>query len=423
MSTILVVTVGGSCQPIITAIGDYAPQHVFFVVSTGARGSKPTVDAAGTPCKGRSPTEDAPSIVQQAGLLPSQYTLHEIHEPDSLHECYAVVQATLREARQEFPGARFVADYTGGTKTMSVALAMAALEADWELSLVKGARTDLVKVIDGTEVAGLVNSWEVRARQRMEEARRLFDSHHYAAAEALLSNILQAGAISTALQTTVREWIGLARGFDTWDRFDHARALAILTPYQSRIVPNFIFLKQITGADKRSTGYEGGFDLLRNAERRAIQGRYDDAVARLYRACELLAQTRLQQRTPALSSGSLDVTLLPEELRPAYESLRDPGDRRIRLGLRQGYELLVALDDPVGKVYQRVEKVLLNGLSARNNSILAHGGTPLTDSQYRTFAEVVTTLYDDACSQLKITVNAPQFPRLAAGDAVAKADQ
>lgn len=420
MSTILVVTVGGSCQPIITAIGDYAPQYVYFVVSTGARGSKSTVDAAGSPCKGRDPEPDTPSIVQQAGLSPSQYTLREIHEPDSLHECYAVVQATLSEARLRFPGARFVADYTGGTKTMSVALAMAALEADWELSLVKGARTDLVKVIDGTEVAGLVNSWEVRARQRMEEARRLFDSHHYAAAEALLSNILQAGAISTGLQTMVREWIGLARGFDAWDRFDHARAMSILTPYQGRIVPNFIFLKQITGSDKRSTGYEGGFDLLRNAERRALQGRYDDAVARLYRACELLAQTRLQQRTPSLVSGNLDVLLLPEALRPTYERLRDLGDNRVKLGLRQNYELLVALDDPVGAAYQRVANALLNGLSARNNSILAHGGTPLSASQYQAFAEIVTSLFEDACAQLRISVKAPQFPRLEESNAKAK---
>jgi hypothetical protein len=388
------------------------PQHVYFIASTGPRGSKPTVDAAGAPCKGRPPEADAPSIVQQVGLESSQYTIREIAEPDSLQECYAVVQSILREARQEFLGARYVADYTGGTKTMSVALAMAGLEADWELSLVKGARTDLVKVIDGTEVAGLVNSWEVRARQRMEEARRLFDSHHYAAAEALLSNILQTGAISTALQTSVREWIGLARGFDAWDRFDHARALTILTPYQSRIVPNFIFLKQIIGADKRTTGYEGTFDLLRNAERRAHQGRYDDAVARLYRACELLAQTRLQKRTPPLSSADLDVSLLPEELRPTYEHLRDPSDNRIKLGLRQDYELLTALGDPVGIAYQRVETALLNGLSARNNSILAHGSTSLSAPQYQAFAGIVTTLFNDACAQLQISVNAPQFPTL-----------
>lgn len=412
MSTILVVTVGGSCQPVITAITDYQPQYVYFVASEGTRGSKPTVDAAGAPCKGRTPAEDGPSIVTQTELIDSQYSIRTVNDPDSLQECYGVIQSVLREAVDANPNSRYVADYTGGTKTMSVALAMAALEADWELSLVKGARTDLVKVVDGTEVAGLVNSWEVRARQRMEEARRLFNDHHYAAAETLLGSILQTGAVSTTLQTMLREWIGLARGLDAWDRFDHARAMAVLTPYQSRIVPNYIFLKQILGTDKRATGYEAAFDLLRNAERRAHQGRYDDGVARLYRATEMFAQIRLRQRTPSLNSSNLDLTLLPEALRERYESLQDSEDGKIRLGLRQDYELMAALGDPVGVAYQAVSKNLLNGLSARNNSILAHGEQPLTAADYRAFADLIVSLFEGACKQLKVTINAPQFPGL-----------
>jgi hypothetical protein len=42
-------------------------------------------------------------------------------------------------------------------------------------------------------------------------------------------------------------------------------------------------------------GYEIVEDLLLNAERRAMQDRYDDAVGRLYRALELLVQIRLLQ--------------------------------------------------------------------------------------------------------------------------------
>ena len=136
MSTILVVTVGGSCQPVITAITDYQPQYVYFVASEGPRGSKPTVDGAGAPCKGRTPAEEGPSIVAQTGLTDAQYIVRTVSDPDSLQECYAVIQGVLREAMDANPNCRYVADYTGGTKTMSVALAMAALEADWELSLV-----------------------------------------------------------------------------------------------------------------------------------------------------------------------------------------------------------------------------------------------------------------------------------------------
>ncbi len=411
--TILAVTVGGSCQPVVAAVEDYQPHHVVFIASDGPRGSRATVDGAGKPCKGREPDDDKSSIIAQTGLKESQFTIRTITDPDSLQVCYSATRSALIEVNQQFPNSRYVADYTGGTKTMSVALGMAALELDWDLSLVKGARTDLVKVVDGTEVAGLVNSWEVRAQQRMEEARRLFNDHHYAAAETLTSSILQTGPLSTELQATLREWVGLARGFDAWDRFDHDRALQILSPYQARIVASFIFLKQLTGNDRRSTGYEAVFDLIRNAERRAHQKRYDDAVARLYRACELFAQIRLRQRTPSLDSSNLSTDALPEHLRATYDQLRDPGEKKIKLGLLQDYELLANLNDPVGIAFGTHQKRLLSGLSTRNNSILAHGASPIGPDGYQQFAKILTDLLTDATQRLNIAVDAPQFPHLA----------
>ena len=67
-----------------------------------------------------------------------------------------------------FPGARFVADYTGGTKTMTAALVCAALQSDdVELQLVSGARRDLVGVVDGTEraMAPYLAAWKRYAYQ------------------------------------------------------------------------------------------------------------------------------------------------------------------------------------------------------------------------------------------------------------------
>ncbi|MEI2693365.1 MAG: hypothetical protein V9H69_28060 [Anaerolineae bacterium] len=138
------------------------------------------------------------------------------------------------------------------------------------------------------------------------------------------------------------------RGID----FDHDRAFQVLAPYQALIVPNFIFLKQLTDNDRRATGYEAVYDLVRNSERRAHQKRYDDALARLYRACEMFAQIRLKQRTPSLDSGNLSIDALPEHLRSVYDQLRDPSNNKVTLGLRQDYELLAALDDPAGVAYR-----------------------------------------------------------------------
>ena len=150
MQQVLVVSVGGACQPIVTAVTDYRAKFVYFLASQGPRGSRATIDGNGKPCKGRD--EEFPNIVTQAGLAAGTYEIIEIGDPDSLQECYAAARMVVNRAAAAFPHASFIADYTGGTKSMTVGLALAALEAkDWKLSLVKRAGTDLVRVVDGTE--------------------------------------------------------------------------------------------------------------------------------------------------------------------------------------------------------------------------------------------------------------------------------
>lgn len=403
MSTLLALTVGGSCAPLVTAVRDYAPDFVCFFASAGPRGSRAMVDGPGQVCQG------TPNIVTQTGLTPEQYEVVELAEPDSLPDCYSAIRAAMGRLAADRAGWRRIADYTGGTKTMSVALALAALEAGWELSLVTGTRPDLVKVLNGSEMAALVNAWEVRARQVIAEARRLFNAYAYASAGALLEGLTRTGPLSNALQREVKQWVAVCRAFDAWDRFDHARARQLLEPYQSHFVPQWRFLKALVGLE-RATGYEPVLDLVRNAERRAERGRYDDAVARLYRALEMLAQTRLGQRTPSLDTGDLDTSALPEKLRRKYEAWRDATDGKVRIGLRQTYDLLAGLDDPLGRVWREHENRVLNALKKRNTSILAHGSTPLTRDDYLEMAGVIKTFMEAGLEALKVKVVAPQFP-------------
>lgn len=401
MPTLLALTVGGSCAPIVTALRDYRPEQVYFFVTIGPKGSRVTVDGAGKPCG------DAPNIVSQANLgVP--YTLVDLAEPDSLPDCYATIRQTLSQATKEHGDWRLIADYTGGTKTMGVALALAALEAGWELSLVRGTRTDLVKVLDGTEMASLVNAREVRARQQVDEAGRLFDGYAYASASALLEGLTRTAPLSNEMQQIISQRVAICRAFDAWDRFDHVRARQLLQPYQGCVVAQWRFLKALTG--ERATGYEAVLDLMRNAERRAARGRYDDAVARLYRALEMFAQVRLSQLKPPLNAGNLEVSMLPKEMQPKYDALRDAADQRVKLGLRQDYELLMELDDVVGQVYRLYASKLLDALAKRNNSILAHGTASLGESGYQSMANQVDVFITTSLQAIQVKLDAPQFP-------------
>lgn len=59
-------------------------------------------------------------------------------------------------------------------------------------------------------------------------------------------------------------------------------------------------------------------DLLANAKRRKDEGRIDDAVARLYRAIEVVAQVALKDRHGFKSSEKVPLDRVPEALRPGW---------------------------------------------------------------------------------------------------------
>ncbi|WP_337884637.1 hypothetical protein [Fischerella thermalis] len=154
MSKILLVTVGGSFQPIITAIRSLQPDRVIFIASDGEKGSKSQVIGEGTPCEVRRGAE----VIERLPNIPTQVDLGEnfqperdlilVQNPDNLAECYPKIYSCIRNLQQE-SGHQIMADYTGGTKTLSAALAMAAVDCGISLYITIAARDNLVKVERG----------------------------------------------------------------------------------------------------------------------------------------------------------------------------------------------------------------------------------------------------------------------------------
>ena len=73
MSKVLIVTVGGSYKPIVTAIETLQPERVVFICSDGDRGSKPQVIGKGNPCEFRRGTE----VIERLPNIPTQANLGE----------------------------------------------------------------------------------------------------------------------------------------------------------------------------------------------------------------------------------------------------------------------------------------------------------------------------------------------------------
>jgi len=88
------------------------------------------------------------AIVYQLGLEKECYEKIEVDEPDDLKGCFDALSVVEKKIAERFGDeVEVIANYTGGTKSMSAALVLKAIQnEDWKLSLNKGIRKDLIKV-------------------------------------------------------------------------------------------------------------------------------------------------------------------------------------------------------------------------------------------------------------------------------------
>jgi len=403
---ILIVTVGGSCEPIVNAIKNRKPDFVYFVCSGGNKGSHITVIGEGTPCKERD--KPMPNIISQTGLTPEQYKVWLVDDPDNLLHCYDRLVKVADDIKGRFGkmSLNITANYTGGTKTMSVALGLMALnQENWNLELNKGPRTDLVKVKAG-DIPILVNKWEIFVEHQLSLVNDFICNFQYDQAYKITADLLKRH-ISHAHQDMLAKVAGICQAFDAWDHFLHEKAFLLLEPYAGMFNTHFVALKKILNRTS-NTGYEKVIDLVNNAQRRASQRRFDDAVARLYRALEMLAQIRLKT-AHGYNTSEISLEKLPEQLREKYRK-HTREEEKIMLGLREDYCLLTKLDDEIGKEFVKKEKQILDKLKIRNYSILAHGETPVTEKGYQKVSDTLVSFINEALNKYGLNPKVPQLP-------------
>ena len=386
---ILLCTVGGAHQPILRAIESTSPRYVCFFCTdrdpgTGRPGSIVQVTGKGSVIKTSSgdagPT--LPNLPAQARLDAEHFEARTI-PADDLDGAFFAMRDAAAELAERFPGARFIADYTGGTKTMTAALVCAALERDdVELQLIAGARPNLSRVEDGTEQAMAASVARLRLDRAMApylDAWRRFAYHE--AAEGL-------DGIRIAAGNPDRAWLGfarsLSRAFARWDDFDHGGALKLIDTYAGRVAPRFPqmlpALRLLAKANENDKRHEPArlFDLWLNAERRAKQGRFDDAVARWYRLVEWTAQWQLRT---VLGADTAD---FPQDLLPPDADTTPSRDGKIRIGLWQAWQVVEhRLPGPAQVFIAGHGRELRDLLDLRNNSILAHGYRPVGAADWR----------------------------------------
>jgi len=412
MTRVLLVTVGGSPEPIIQAVEEHQPEELIFICSAPpcAAPSLDQVIGAGSPC--RYVSSDGievrrPNLVTQLEILHFDPELQvlELPDPDDLVACHRSIAAFCQALRERFSALELIGDYSGGTKTMSAALAMVLLEEKARISLVHGNRRNLVR-IERSEGVRTAEVGPIRARQLLSnQLPPLLECHLYDQAALHLGDFRQLYLDSLDAQTL--EWIHELQCclavLMHWDSFEWRQSLGVASSTAlPEVFPEMLawwqrvhkahhwLVEQQPQTDV--TGYELVQDLLLNAERRGRRGWFDDAVARLYRALELLAQTYIQ-----LECGYDHQTFWTHP-----DILRDKREWNVRSGVGGLYWWLKQREGGagLGGAASRQWFVLQELLDARNHSLLGHGLTPVNQGHWQELQDRISNLVMTALREL-----------------------
>lgn len=405
-------SVGGTTAPIIEALKRNPVECALFVVSE------------------KSEKQVSESILPAIGYS-LQWECVRLKDADDLNTCYQQIRSALRDwiERRGLRNDDIYFDLTGGTKPMSAALTLAAVERIPRYHYVSGDREKdgLGTVISGTEkaVTGL-NPWTQVAIRQRELATRLYEQGHVEAAAALLD---QAAQIASDKSETLKAFAGLCRVLAKLDLFEFKGLSNELSRVQPRLEVTFehgnghrliAWLRGLRGHLQALDSERGGqqdhpvslLELLANARRRRGQARHDDAVARLYRAVELFAQNRLHAafgaRTGRISLDSLDENLAAE-LRAAFPDDLVEGNRLI-LACAKAFAALkyspLEDDHRLPEVYEKLKPAL----EKRNQSWLAHGTRPADSTDFDQMWELILREFGISDDSI------PDWPRLSFTD-------
>ncbi len=399
MPRALLASVGGSPEPILFSLRHHRPDVVWFFCSEDSRPQAEDVYL---------------QLVREATdwRLSPEYILVERFE--ELGPCYEKLRAAIPGLLTKWKVApeNVIVDYTGGTKTMSAALVLAAVERLDQFSYIGGKQREKgglgVTINNQERVQYQANPWTSLAVREIERARDLWASFQFEAAAEVLLKVAARLAQPLLFKTVAN----IANGLAARHRLDFTMATRFLGE-ASQPIPGLFDGKAAFGLDQLARDTHrlcqackpGAADpetllgeLLDNTLRTASQNRFEDAAARLYRCMEMQIQIWLFEKTGGLFKDGIS-TKSPEELPPElqYVGLQAHPHGGIKLALEAGINYLHALgDDRVAHLIEDLSQKnprLRNATKNRNKGILAHGTEAIGEKGFLEFKSIAQELF------------------------------
>jgi CRISPR-associated protein (TIGR02710 family) len=387
---LLISSVGGAPEPVAASLLHWRPARAIFVVTAQTRSYV---------------TDSILPKLTEAGWADFDAGRYDLHELTDAQDFNGIIDQ-LRKlddqvANWQSKSGQVIVDFTGGTKPMSAALAAAAMRWPCQISYVGGierSKDGVGIVLSGKEqIVHTQNPADTLGLLALDTALKLMRSHAFAAAQATLKESLHL-ITAPARKAELTAVMTLVDALADWDRFQHQTAFNKLRDFDKHthnlhaalgqsatqtlirdVTKLQTHLQAIIADPADSPSSAKIHDLLANAKRRMDEQRWDDAVARLYRAIEAIAQERLASQHSIPDTGNVPISELPESLQTEWASRAEAGN--LKLGLQDSYYLLQIFDDRIGTEFANANLAdkQKSPLTARNQSILAHGHQPVSE--------------------------------------------
>ena len=403
----LILCCGGSPEPLEFCIENFQTDFYYFLHSNKS------VDIAN-------------ELVKKYDIQPDKYSFKLVENHESLEDSFAKSREMIEELKKNYDEINI--DFTGGTKPMVSGLVLAAIGENCTYTYV-GAKDSESRdkfgmgiVKDGFEVLkNQRDPYDVFAVMEFERGMEFFNRYQFEAARTNFkdaSNKLE----SESLKELSQLYLEIVDVYDLWDKFKNVEGEKHTLNYVLKQI-----LDKIESSDNLKRHFNENYpdfiaqmednieflnlklsrkgmikphnveyylpDLLYNAYRRIEEGKYDDAVARLYRSIELIAQMSLTKENvineqnlwsnsefsinirdvDAKQNGKVDEIL---ETFHEYNRAKEYGNKTFRIALKNSYELLDAFDLQFASDYLNDDEINRN-ITSRNRSILAHGLQPI----------------------------------------------
>lgn len=395
METTMIMSLGGSPEPLKKSITLYNPEKIVFLASHDS------VSLAG-------------DVLTVCSKKPK--AVYEITEnPNSMFESYKAARRCVdRVVRDGVPLCDVVVDYTGGTKVMTASLILATIGGPFRFNYVGGdmrAKDGLGVVIDGHErIYSEMNPWSVFAEEERRQIIVLFNQRRYGSVVEIIDRCREKD-LPEEIVLYFNFVSFFAEAFMYWEQFNHSVARKKMGLGFSALD---LFLKRYPDPDmealecqlKEADSHLGEIidltgnmkilhpilveDILDNARRRMDDKAFDDAAARIYRALELYGQILFSEATGSENSA-VNPEIVPEAIREKFmRKYFDAETGFLKLPLNATFEFLRNIGHEAGVRFfnniKEIEKIQTN----RNYSILAHGITPVTEHGVKVIWDTVS---------------------------------